>query len=196
MQELATIPDKKKLMRVANQKLPKYLHPDQIRMIINEAQKKRYKVLFSLLWQSGVRISEALNLRAGDIDWSMKQIRFITLKQHSGAKAERFIPMKPELIGELSTYLHEEGLTDQDKLFSMTPQAVHSELKSIVDKVGLPHWIHIHTFRHSFAINCLVQGVTINVLQEMLGHANIENTMIYLKVFQPAIADQFNKVSF
>jgi site-specific recombinase XerD len=78
----------------------------------------------------------------------------------------------------------------------MSPQAVQQVLKSIVDKSGMPHWIHIHTFRHSFVVNCLIQGMTINTLKEILGHANVENTMIYLKVFQPEIREQFSRITF
>ena len=96
----------------------------------------------------------------------------------------------------LATYIQTYKLKLPDKLFSMTPQAAHMELKEVIRKVELPDWIHLHTFRHSFAVNCLFQGMNISTLKEILGHANVENTMVYLKVFQPDLKEQMARVIF
>lgn len=186
--------DKKQFLKVVNARPPKYLKPEQIHAIISNAQKDRYKTLFLLLWSTGARISEALALKVEDVDWGMKQIRFITEKRRG--KAERLVPVGTELLGQLATYIQTAKLGSQDRLFKMTPVAVHKELKLICRKAGLPGWIHAHTFRHSFAINCLTQGVTINTVKELMGHANVETTMIYLKIFQPDIKEQLSRVTF
>lgn len=194
MNTLPAIPDRKKFLRAINQKTPKYLKPEAIRQIIYGAKKDRYSLLFLLLWQTGCRISEALALTPQDIDWNFKQIRITTLKRRG--KADRHIPLKEELLGALGVYINTYKLTATDRLFSMTPQAVHQELKGILAAQNMPNWIHIHTFRHSFAVNCLAQGMNISTLKEVLGHACVENTMVYLKVFQPEVQDQFNKIVF
>lgn len=183
--------EKKRFIRTMNQKAPKYLRAEIINRIISNAQKDRYRVLFQFLWQTGVRISEALSITTQDIDWHLKQVRVKSLKRKDH---DRTIPLKEEMLGALATYIQKNEI--KSKLWMMTPQAVHHELKSIVDKAGLPHWIHIHTFRHSFAVHCLESGITINTLKELMGHANVENTMVYLKVFQPEIREQFDKVTF
>jgi site-specific recombinase XerD len=194
MKDMLPATSKRHFLRAVNARPPKYLKPEQIHIIIENAQKERYKLLFNLLWNTGARISEALAVKVEDIDWSMKQLRFITKKR--GGKAERIIPISDALIAQLSVYINTYRLTYTDKLFDMSAQAAHMVLKDICRKQGLPAWIHLHTFRHSFAVNCLSQGMTINTLKEALGHANVENTMIYLKVFQPDVQMQFNRVAF
>ncbi|MDE1871346.1 MAG: tyrosine-type recombinase/integrase [Candidatus Micrarchaeota archaeon] len=185
---------RKELMRIANRKPPKFLYPDDIRTIINGAQKDRYRLLFLVLWMTGARISEALSLRYCDIDWREHQIRMLTVKQND--LAERMIPIQPELETALSTYITTHKLNPNERLFKMTPQAAHLALKHVLRRVMLPKWIHLHTFRHSFAVNCLRNGVLINTLKVIMGHRNIEDTMIYLTVFQPEVHKQISQVKF
>jgi len=201
MSNLPAMVGKKELVRVANMKPPKFLNADDIRLIINTAQKARYKLLFNFLWQTGARISEALALSYEDIDFEHHQVRLIILKtRRKGNKKEdldgRWIPINTELQTALSTYITLNRLNPYEELFKMTPEAAHMELKHVLKKAGLPNWIHLHTFRHSFAINCLRQGVLINTLKQLLGHSRIENTLIYLTVFQPDVQRQMANVQF
>ena len=188
--------DKKKIMRMANQKTPKFIYPEQIRMIITTAQKERYKLLFNILWQTGARISEVLAMTFDDIDFKQHQIKFATKKRKD---SDRYVPINHELEQQIMTYVSRMGIwrnTDDKRLFKMSKAAAHMELKHILRKLGYPTWIHLHTFRHSFAVNCLRQGVLINTLKTVMGHANIENTMIYLTVFQPEVHKQMANVQF
>lgn len=184
----------KAMRRVSAAELPRHLTPDQVYALILAAPKARYKMLLMFLWHTGARISEALSVTVEDIDWQLKQVRVKTLKR--GRPAQRMIPLNQDIRGELSTYIHTAELKGTDRLFPMSRFAVHQEIKALAAKATLPPWIHAHTMRHSFAINCLKQGVHINTLRELLGHANVENTMVYLKVFQPEIHEELQKVKF
>ena len=151
-------------------------------------------MLFSLLWNTGARISEVLALKREDVKDFEKQIYFRTLKKQR--EASRYVPINEAMYSVLSTYINENGIGSSSLLFDITKVAVHKELKNVCKAIGLPSWIHTHTFRHSFAINCLNCGMHINTLKEILGHESIETTMVYLKVFQPEIREQLAKVYF
>ena len=189
----------------SSSKAPKYLRPEQVRLILDyeynknfiaEKEKRnlnRYYVLFSLLWNTGARISEALSLVVDDIKHD-KHIYFRTLKK--GKDASRYVFISESMFEILSRYMREQELVGSSKLFNLSPVAVHKELKNVCKAVGLPSWVHVHTLRHSFAVYCLASGVHINTLKEILGHESVETTMVYLKVFQPEVDSQLQKVQF
>jgi site-specific recombinase XerD len=184
---------------------PKFLAPAQIRLILDyeynrntkEQRERRnlnkYYVLFSLLWNTGARISEALSLVVDDVKPD-KQIYFKTLKR--GKDASRYVPINEAMFEILSRYRQEQNLVGSSLLFDISPVAVHKELKKACRAVGLPSWVHVHTFRHSFAVNCLTQGVLITALKDLLGHESLESTLVYTRVFQPQIREQLSKVQF
>ncbi len=205
MDNLPAIAKSKAIRRWDRAKAPKYLRPDEIKAILTFEYNKRrkdeklsrnlnkYYVLFSLLWNTGARISEALSLIADDVKPD-HQVYFRTLKRRMDAS--RYIPISDSMYSDLTRYMNESAMKGSDRLFDLSKVAVHKELKNVCRQVGLPSWIHVHTFRHSFAVNCLSNNVHINTLKEILGHGSVENTMIYLKVFQPEIRDQLSKVPF
>lgn len=196
---MANLPalDTRRAIQSLNARPPKYLPPDDIHLILDGVQSdKKYYLLFSLLWQTGMRIDEALSLKAEDIDWNLQQLRVRTLKQRK-VGFERIIPLTQALLPMLSLYVQERKLTLQDKLFDMSRQAVHLKLKKVVQQ-QLPgkRWVHTHTFRHSFAVNYLKCGGNLVSLKEILGHKRIENTMIYLQLSRPDLHRDMERVSF
>lgn len=189
--------DQRRALQSLNQKPPKYLSPDDIHKLLEAWQNdKKYYLLGSLLWQTGLRIDEALGLRAEDIDWNLRQIVVHTLKQRKN-DAVRIIPLTAALLPMLSLYVQGNSLKPQDRLFSMSRQAVHEKLKKAV-KIALPGkmWVHTHTFRHSFAVNYLKCGGNLVSLKAILGHKRIENTMIYLQLTRPDLHADMERVIF
>jgi integrase/recombinase XerD len=204
---METLPmvSRKALRRWDKAKPPKYLHAEQVRQIIEwEHQRSKpgrlsfYYVLFSVLWQTGARIGEILDTKVEDIYVNAQarqlSIRIKTLKQREDDA--RYVPIQQPLYDMLSLYARDYGLKSGDRLFDVSKPACHKELKRACKALGFPDWIHIHTFRHSFAVHFLSQGGSINALKDILGHSSIETTMIYLKVFQPDLQAQINKVVF
>jgi integrase len=176
-------PSQRSLTRIFSRKLPKYFSGDEIKKIITEELKlKKYKayILCLLLWHTGARVGEAVNIKVEDIDFSGKVIKIKTLKRKGHV---RVIPLQPQLLGELAIYINHYELKRDDRLFNVSTRTAYNWVTLACNAAGInDERAHPHTFRHSFAINCLIQGTPITVLQDWLGHRDIAKTLIYTKI--------------
>ena len=175
----------KQLAIALSRGLPKYFSWPEVQVILEAAKADPKKHLFlNFLWQTGTRVSEAIAIRLKDVDLYGKAIRVPNLKRKNGS-AERIIPIKDSLVAEISTYALKKRLQPEDKLFKFSRFRAYQIVKEACRKAGITdERAHPHTFRHSYAINLLSQGVPIIVVQKLLGHSNIKNTLIYLQIIQ------------
>lgn len=148
----------------------------------------RNKAMLELLYGTGLRVSELINLTLTDIDYTNCIIRVMG----KGGK-EREIP-----LGEYSIYYIREYLSVRNKLLKnglncdklflnnhgkgMTRQGFFKNLKAILKEKGLNPEVSPHTLRHSFATHLLSHGADLRSIQEMLGHSDISTTKIYTKI--------------
>lgn len=183
MSYLPAVSNNRSLSRTFSRSLPKYFTSDEVKLILSEnLRDENYKAFFLclFLWNTGTRISEALSIRVGDIDLMGKALRVSTLKREGH---ERVIPLQNGFVGELALWINHNELKRGGKLFSYTRRTGFNYVHSACSQAGITdERCHPHTFRHSFAINCLLQGVPITVLQEWLGHRDIMKTLIYTKI--------------
>ncbi len=149
--------------------------------------RRRYEVLFGLLLNSGLRISEALALKAPDVrilDGAAKSVRVIG----KGDK-ERLVPL-PEAFGAVLGF----WLKDRPRgefVFAratgqppVTPQAARAYLRGMLQKAGIEKKISPHKLRHTYATNLLNAGADLVDIQALLGHESISTTQIYTNVGQ------------
>lgn len=179
---LPVLRSKKELAIALSTELPKYFVKPEIDMILESIRdnEKNY-LLISLLWQTGARISEILSIKVKDIDFHGKVLKLTTLKQKK--KKQRAIPLQGNLIGLLGAYIAANELKREDIVLDITRQRAFQIVRETVLKAGLDKdRAHPHVFRHSFAVNAVLQGVPILVIKNWLGHSNIQNTLIYMQV--------------
>lgn len=150
----------------------------------------KHKILWHTLFENAGRISEVLKLTYSDIEKD-GSVRITTLKQRKKSKdkehPKRLIYFTQELQ-DLIPYKrrngkYEEGVCifDENKGY-ITRQAASQLLKRTCNRIGIPeNKAHLHTFRHTMAINLLKGGTNIQVLKNILGHKSIVNTLIYLR---------------
>jgi site-specific recombinase XerD len=166
---------------LGNKKLPKYWTADEVRRIIAVTHDDRYRLLFELLWRTGMRVSEALSLTPSHFDFYTKVVVVPTLKRRG--RPTRIIPIADDLLYWVRSYIEEFCILPHQRLFSVTRQAVFDAVEKSCKLAELyDDRAHPHTFRHSFAVHCVLSGVPLVVLNEWLGHADIRNTLIYTKV--------------
>lgn len=167
-------------------KLPKYLEKVKVKKMVahSDKKKKRDKLILNMLYQTGLRVSELIELKKKDI----KENRLL-VRSGKGGK-DRYIPLKPILKRSLSWFVDE--LLGKDLIFNMTRQNVYR----IVKKHGavIEENVYPHKLRHTFAIMCLKGGMHIRELQILLGHSDVSTTMIYLDVLDRDIEKSFEKV--
>ena len=178
--------------------LPKYFVREEIDLILNEVKGNPKHYLFlTMLWRTGARVSEMLRVKVKDVNVRTGTIVLNTLKRKK--KPKRVLPIMPDTVGLIATHVVKHKLDPEDRLFEFTRERAFAIVKKAALKAGLDRErAHPHTFRHSFAVNCLLQKkpVPITVLQEWMGHANIQNTLIYLKILAKDAREYFENMEF
>lgn len=169
-------------------RLPQYIQEKQIAQF-NQLESTdgdyasvRDRFMFELLYATGMRRSELIDLRMDDIDFSRQEIR-VTGK---GSKM-RLIPMSTSFAGKLQNYLQlrrqEESLEPYvfvtDRGTKLYPKLVYNVVKKFLTLISTVEQRGPHTLRHSFATHLSGHGADLNAIKDLLGHANLSATQIY-----------------
>lgn len=182
--------------------LPKTLSIEEIDKLLNinltDSFSYRNKAMLELMYSSGLRVSELINVSIHDIDTSNCIIRIMG----KGSK-ERIVPLGDYAIRYIELYLkeHREKLIKRelnDYLFlnnhgkKMTRQGFFKILKGIAREKNIKTEFSPHTLRHSFATHLLNGGADLRSIQEMLGHSDISTTQIYTHVSKEKLKENYN----
>lgn len=161
--------------------LPKVLSKKEIKLIFNETKNQKHRLMLKLLYSSGIRLNELINLKREDIDPSRK---IIFIKQGKGKK-DRITILSDVLSKELFNYICKTEFKTK-YLFESNRGTKYSQksIQKILEKSSkkLNKNITPHMLRHSFATHLLESGTDIRHIQKLLGHSNLETTQIYTKV--------------
>ncbi len=170
-------------------RLPQYLQEKEIEDLLDpegfeeDFPGRRDRILLFLLYHTGIRREELIQLKISDIDRQRMSIKVIG----KGSK-ERLIPFGPVLLKELDAYLvlreetwgRAEGfvcLTNRGN--KMTPKTVYNIVKKHLNRVSTISMKSPHVLRHSFATHLSNNGAELNAVKELLGHANLAATQVY-----------------
>lgn len=167
-------------------KLPVVLNADEVKALIKACDLLKHKLLISLCYGCGLRCAEVRNLRIGDVDTVRAMIH---VRQGKGKK-DRMLPMGVMLARGIKTYLATEKpdtfLFEGHDGKEYSQRGAQSAMSQAVKKSGIAKEVSLHTLRHTYATHLLEQGVNILTIKELLGHAHIETTMIYLHLARPS----------
>ena len=164
----------------------------------------RNSILLRLLFETGLRVSELINISVQDLDFAQLQIK-ITGKGNK----ERLIFLSDELASDIKTYLtytrpvlqNKAKIVETNRVFvnykggELTTRGVRKILNALVEKAGETFNIHPHLLRHTFATIMLENGADIRTVQELLGHKNVKTTEIYTAVSDKLVFEQFKKAN-
>lgn len=164
-------------------RLPEVMSRGEVRQLLAQVKNHKHLCLLMTTYATGLRASEVTRLRLSDLSPERGTLRVVRGK----GNRDRTVMLSPELWRIISTYI--EAYQPLEWLFEGRtpgePYAVRS-LQSIVQqarqKAGLRKTISTHTLRHSFATHLLESGTDVRLIQELLGHANIETTLRYTHV--------------
>lgn len=170
-----------------NKKLPVVLSRNEIKMIIENTKNEKYKLMISLAYACGLRVSEVVNLKVKDLD-----VDELVINIRSGkGKKDRVSILSEKLINSLKNLI--VGMSSNRLVFesnrggSITATSLQKMFRKSLKLAKLKKQATFHSLRHSFATHLLENGVDIRHIQELLGHSNIRTTQIYTKVTNPSL---------
>ncbi len=161
--------------------LPSVLAKEEIKHLIDSADTHKSRLIMSLLYSSGLRVSELVNLKVSDLNSSE---RSGWVRHGKGAK-DRVFMMSKDLALELQHYLNGRG-KENTYLFSKEKPLTTRNIQKIIagarKRASIGKKVTPHTLRHSFATHLLEQGTDIRIIQTLLGHSSLSTTQVYTHV--------------
>lgn len=165
-----------------DKKLPEVLSKEEVKAIIRHTSNLKHRSILSTIYSTGIRISEALNLRISDVDSGRMQIRVWRGK----GRKDRYVKLSRANLYLLRKYFKAyrpvRYLFEGSAGKQYSSSSVRRILKKACRKAGITKNVSPHTLRHSFATHCLELGVDLRYVQDMLGHKSTETTMIYTHI--------------
>ncbi len=187
-----------------NKNLPKALEVDDTFEMLDQIlyftksdwQGLRDRAVLTLLYGSGLRISEALSLNVSDI----KNLQNTLMIKGKGKK-ERVVPLLPVSVNAIKQYLQAApfSLSDTDPLFlgargdRLSPRIIQRQMQKVRTYMGLSDCVTPHALRHSFATHLLAQGCDLRAIQELLGHESLSTTERYTNVSLETLKKEYQK---
>lgn len=184
-------------------KIPKILSGEEVELLLEQPKNCdnkgiRDKAMLELLYATGIRVSELINLDVSDVNVPMSFVRC------KGGKKERIIPMVHQAKDALENYINNVRkymVKDENEtaLFvncsgaRLSRQGFWKLIKYYQHIAGIETDITPHTLRHSFAAHLLENGADLHSIQEMMGHADISSTQVYSRMMNSKIKDVYAK---
>lgn len=178
-------------------KLPIVLSKSEIKSLLNAPKYLKHRLMLAVLYGCGLRSYELCDLRLSDIDFERKTV-FVRKKK---GLVDRYVPLSDHLIRGLKKYIESEHpqiyvfnsqKTDEGAFRPLTTRAVQWLIKECRSKINTNKPITAHTLRHTYATHLLEDGLNIMSLKELLGHAHIETTLVYLHVANTGSSKKFS----
>ena len=170
-------------------KLPVILSADEVVRFLEAVPSLKARTALTAAYGAGLRASEAVSLKIGDIDSDRMLIQI----RHGKGARDRTVMLSPQLLTILRTYWRlarpkEWLFPGRDDKKPIDVQVLHAACRSATKAAGLTKRVSVHTLRHSFATHLLESGVDIRIIQVLLGHKSLSTTARYTQVASTTIA--------
>lgn len=170
-----------------SKRLPVVLSRSEIEKIINSIDNKKHKLLISLSYGAGLRVSEVINLKTKNVDLGELTIH---LKSTKGNK-DRITIFSEKIKADLHRLMEfrdkNDYLFESERGGKLTERTAQKIFEKALNRAKIGKDATFHSLRHSFATHLLENGVDVRYVQELLGHQNIRTTQLYTKVTNPSL---------
>ena len=164
-------------------KLPVIFNRSELRQLFKAPTLLKHRIVLTMIYSAGLRSQEAINLKISDIDFERKTIHI----RQSKYKKDRIVPLSDYIALGLKKYISAEhphiwlfNGKEPDGRYSV--KGLSWIIRENLKKTDIQKDVSLHSLRHSYATHLLEDGVNIVTIKELLGHAHIATTMIYLHV--------------
>lgn len=169
-------------------KLPIVLSQDEVQRMFNVCDNLKHKVILSILYACGLRVSELINLKWSHIDRARMVINIIQGK----GKKDRQVMLPSSLIPLLEKYYFEykpkEYVLNGQVCLQYSDRSVLQVVKQLAEKAGINKRVYTHLMRHNCFTHLCEAGTDINIIQKLAGHSNVKTTMIYTHISDSIIS--------
>jgi len=166
-------------------KLPVIFNRSELRQLFNAPTLLKHRIALTLIYSAGLRSQETINLKLSDIDFERRTIHI----RQSKFKKDRIVPLSGYMAEGLKKYISAEhphiwlfNGKEPDGRYSV--KGLSWIMRETLKKTDIKKDVSLHSLRHSYATHLLEDGVNIVTIMELLGHAHIVTTMLYLHVAQ------------
>lgn len=169
-----------------NKTIPEILTAGEVKEMIEGTENIKHRLILKMLYGCGLRVSEVVNLKKGDVNFEEGLVRVRLAK----GKKDRFVKLPGSLRGELASYcnlLQGNVLFPSNRGGKLTTATIQAVVEQSAERAGVKKEVYPHLLRHSFATHLLEQGTDLRVIQKLLGHADIKTTQIYTQISQANI---------
>lgn len=196
-------PAKGVVLEKVERKLPQVLTSKEVELFLEQPDPRdakgcRDKAMLELLYATGIRVTELIDLNMEHLNLSAGFVRCVSKKK------ERIIPLYAAAVRALADYIDHVRpqlieQPDEVALFvnmngvRMSRQGFWKIIKHYQDMAEIKKDITPHTLRHSFATHLLENGADLHSIQEMMGHADISSTQVYTQVINQRLKDVYNR---
>ena len=181
-----------------DKKLPNFLSYEELRKIIdsikcNNILEYRNKLIIEILYATGIRVSELINIKIKDIDFNNKSIKVL-----GKGKKERIVYFGDYALKAINDYLNIRNSDNEYLILNknnkqITVRGIEKIIDKVVKESSVKNNVSPHTFRHTFATHLLNNGADIKSVQELLGHNSLNTTEIYTHITSDYLKDVYRK---
>lgn len=166
-------------------KLPVILNRQELKELFAAPKLLKQRIVLTLIYSAGLRGQEVINLKIADVDFYRMTIHIRQTKY----KKDRIVPLSPTMAIGLKKYLAAENpyiwlFNGKEVSGKYSVRGLSWVMRENLKKTSITKKVNLHSLRHTYATHLLEEGVNIVTLKELLGHAEIATTMIYLHVAQ------------
>jgi site-specific recombinase XerD len=166
-------------------KLPVILNRDELRELFKTPTLLKHRIVLSLIYSAGLRGQEVINLKISDIDFQRKTIHI----RQSKYKKDRIVPLSDVMAQGLRKYLKAENphvwlFNGKESGGRYSVRGLSWVMRETLKRTSIKKDVNLHSLRHTYATHLLEEGLNIVTLKDLLGHAEIATTMVYLHVAQ------------
>jgi integrase len=191
---------KVKKLKVNDARPVRFLTHEECQQLLNACPEDMYPIYATFLY-TGMRKAELENLEWDDVDFERGKIRIRRKESWQPKTGEREIPMS-DLVARLLSDLYDRRLDRSTYVFAdpKTGGKIRAKLREklirIAQQAGIPDLTKVHTLRHTFASHLVMKGVDLPTVQKLMGHSDIQTTMIYAHLAPDHLAEAVNRISF
>jgi len=164
-------------------RLPVVLSTEEVRQVLALVRHERARMCLTVIYSCGLRLSEGIGLAVSDIDSQRMMVRI----RHAKGNRDRYVPLPERTLGLLRTYWRAARpatwlFPSREGTEPLGSTSLQKTFSAVVRDSGLQKHASIHTLRHSYATHLLERGVSLRVIQDVLGHQSPQTTAIYTHI--------------